>query len=87
MRDFRVWHSLEMKHFGSFSSFVVILEIKLQLALLSLYTKVSKNPNPELTSPHTHLTRAILSGPNYLTAFDYQLIRHTNTLSASWPRM
>ena len=49
------------------SSFWVILEIKRQLALLSLAQKVFRNPTSELTKPHTHLIRFILSGSNSLT--------------------
>ena len=47
--------------------FLVILEIKRQLALLSLAQKVFRNPTSELTKPHTHLIRFILSGSNSLT--------------------
>ena len=38
--------SWKLEHCCFFPTFVVILEIKRQLALLSLYTKVSKNPGP-----------------------------------------
>ena len=37
------------------------------LALLSLAQKVFRNPTSELTKPHTHLIRFILSGSNSLT--------------------
>ena len=56
------WKSIQN---GSF--FLVILEIKRQLALLSLAQKVFRNPTSELTKPHTHLIRFILSGSNSLT--------------------
>ena len=36
-------------------------------ALLSLAQKVFRNPTSELTKPHTHLIRFILSGSNSLT--------------------
>ena len=55
------WKSIQN---GSFI-FWVILEIKRQLAAL-LPKKFSKI-NIELTKPHTHLIRFILSGSNSLT--------------------
>ena len=58
------WKSIQN---GAPSSFWVILEIKRQLALLSLAQKVFRNPTSELTKPHTHLIRFILSGSNSLT--------------------
>ena len=58
------WKSIQN---GSFIFLGVILEIKRQLALLSLAQKVFRNPTSELTKPHTHLIRFILSGSNSLT--------------------
>ena len=64
--DFRIWITGNPYKMAP-SSFWVILEIKRQLALLSLAQKVFRNPTSELTKPHTHLIRFILSGSNSLT--------------------
>ena len=63
--DFRIWITGNPYKMAP-SSFWVILEIKRQLALLSLAQKFSKSTS-ELTKPHTHLIRFILSGSNSLT--------------------
>ena len=54
--DFRIWITGNPYKMAP-SSFWVILEIKQQLALLSLAQKVFRNPTSELTKPHTHLIR------------------------------
>ena len=63
--DFRIWITGNPYKMAP-SSFWVILEIKRQLAF-SLAQKFSENPTSELTKPHTHLIRFILSGSNSLT--------------------
>ena len=66
--DFRIWITGNPYKMAP-SSFWVILEIKRQLAfaVFSLAQKVFRNPTSELTKPHTHLIRFILSGSNSLT--------------------
>ena len=45
--------------------------------MLSLAQKVFRNPTSELTKPHTHLIRFILSGSNSLTALTSISLSHT----------
>ena len=47
--------------------------------------KVFRNPTSELTSPHTHLTRTIMSGFKCTTDFAYRPSKHTETLTALRP--
>ena len=63
--DFRIWITGNPYKMAP-SSFWVILEIKRQLALLSLAQSFQESTS-ELTKPHTHLIRFILSGSNSLT--------------------
>ena len=67
------------------SSFVVILRSSGSL-LCFLFHKSFQESKPELTKPHTHLTRFIFSGLKCTTDFAYRPSKHTETLTALRPR-